>query len=116
MFSKEASLRGTVRKLFTRHPHHTKTDGVLSAAVLWWILLNYYRSQYSYTFCQIEPGKSYFPVSIWALAPSCSDEPSQGQVETLQRLGVESTTFRLDHKLSYKARREQAGGIKDLIL
>ena len=54
--------------------------------------------------------ESYFPVS------SCSDEPTQGQVETLPRLGIESTTFILDHKLMYKARLEQAVGIKDLIL
>ena len=41
MSSKEASFSGTVTKLFTRHPHHTKTDGVLSAAVLWLIIIGH---------------------------------------------------------------------------
>ena len=46
--------------------------------------------------------------------------PTQGQRKTLTRVGIEPTTFGLDHitfllyRLSYKVRREQAVGTEDV--
>ena len=46
-----------------------------------------------------------------SVSPTDENGPTQGQRKTLTRVGIEATTFGLDHRcstLSYKVRREQA--------
>ena len=53
-----------------------------------------------------------------SVSPTDGNGPTQGQRKTLTRVGIEITTFGLDHRmiyrLSYKVRREQAVGTEDV--
>ena len=49
-----------------------------------------------------------------SVSPTDGNGPTQGQRETLTRVGIEPTTFGLDHRCSTdKVRREQAVGTED---
>ena len=50
-----------------------------------------------------------------SVSPTNGDGPTQGQRKTLTRVGIEPTTFGLDHLCSTdKVRREQAVGTEDV--
>ena len=50
-----------------------------------------------------------------SVSPTDGNVPTQGQRKTLTRVGIEPTTFELDHRCSTdRATREQAVGTEDV--
>ena len=49
-----------------------------------------------------------------SVSPTDGNGSTQGQRKTLTRVGFEARTFEVDHRLSYKVRREQVVGNEDV--